>query len=78
MIKITTVCQGCGSTEEIPVDEAKYEMWKRRQINIQDAFPRLTASQRERLQTGYCDPCWDKLWCLCEDGAVNDDCPVHG
>lgn len=27
---------------------------------IQVAFPNLSASERELLQTGICDPCWNK------------------
>jgi hypothetical protein len=29
---------------------------------IQDAFRSLSADDRERLLTGYCTPCWDKLF----------------
>ena len=27
----------------------------------QDAFPELSASQREALITGICDECWNKM-----------------
>jgi hypothetical protein len=29
---------------------------------IQNAFPNLTASERERFKSGYCGTCWEKLF----------------
>lgn len=29
---------------------------------IQQAFPFLSADQRERFMTGYCQKCWDELF----------------
>lgn len=29
---------------------------------IQQAFPHLTAEVRERFQSGYCPPCWKKIF----------------
>ena len=29
---------------------------------VQDAFPMLSADDRERLVTGICGPCWERLF----------------
>jgi hypothetical protein len=29
---------------------------------IQNAMPELTSDEREKLMTGYCGPCWDRMF----------------
>jgi hypothetical protein len=57
----TKTCPGCNQYEEIEVtsEEQKNLM---SDMLIQKAVPRLTPGQRERFISGYCDPCWDKLF----------------
>jgi len=43
-------------------DEAGYERWKSRTVDIQDALPSLSADERELLMTGTHAHCWEKMW----------------
>lgn len=56
----TKPCPGCDETKELEVDSEALRRWKRGAF-IQDALPELSADDRERLVTGYCSQCWDKL-----------------
>lgn len=58
---ITTTCPICGVSQVIVVGEADYEAWKSGTY-IQDAFPYLSADQREALMTGFCSTCWAALF----------------
>lgn len=60
-MKIETTCPKCNNQQEINVDENDYNSWKSGKL-IQNAMPYLTASQREALMTGVCDPCWNELF----------------
>ena len=59
---ISRVCPtpGCSVVNAVLVNEGDYWKWRRRD-KIQDAMPYLTPSERERLITGICDECWDKM-----------------
>ena len=53
-------CPHCrlGSTLEVP--EAGLTKWRGGDL-IQNAFPELTADQREQLLTGIHSKCWDAM-----------------
>jgi len=53
------VCPMCGDHDTIAVNSEDYAAWLNGEY-IQIAFPYLNADQRERLQTGICNACWDK------------------
>lgn len=55
---IATTCPLCQKTEEIRVIPEDYVKW-REGMYIQDAFPYLSADQREQLMTGTCGACWE-------------------
>lgn len=54
-------CPGCKRVLFLKVQERDYENWENGTL-IQNAFPYLSDEERESLITGYCDPCWDKLF----------------
>jgi hypothetical protein len=56
----TPPCPGCKIVRGIAVLEDDYARWKAGAL-IQKAFPRMSASDREALITGYCDECWNRL-----------------
>jgi hypothetical protein len=62
-MKVTVTCPLC-LTEQRPllVSIERYNAWKNGELFIHDAFPELTASERELLMTGTCDPCWDRMY----------------
>jgi len=63
---LQATCPDCGIVEEFTVSSASLQMWTRGD-RIQDAFPELGENQREKMQTGFCDPCWQKMWAYLND-----------
>jgi hypothetical protein len=57
---IVRPCPTCPAEQRVTVDTAAYERWLAGAY-IQDAFPALTADQREILMTGICPKCWDAM-----------------
>jgi len=63
MIVNTRQCLMCGNRGMVWIDdEAGYERWKSRTVDIQDALPSLSADERELLMTGTHAHCWEKMW----------------
>lgn len=60
-ITITTTCPFCGHTNEVAANEADYWDWQDGAL-VQDAFPYLTADEREMLVSGICPTCWEKTF----------------
>ena len=67
MMTILTTCPICGKDHEINVEFADYLNWQNDTL-VQDAFPYLSADEREMLISGICSSCWNKMW-----GDENDD-----
>ena len=59
---ITTRCPECGKIHKVTVEQTDYDDFTQRHKHPQDAFPYLSASERELLITGICDKCWNKLF----------------
>jgi hypothetical protein len=59
-ITIARKCPTCPTVQTVVVDDAAYQRWQAGAY-IQDAFPLLTANQREILMTGMCPKCWDGM-----------------
>lgn len=57
-VTIVTVCPFCGHANFIEVNEADYWDWQDGML-VQDAFPYLSANEREMLISGICPTCWD-------------------
>lgn len=57
---VTKECPFCHTARSLTVTVRQLEAWQK-DTKIQDAFPELTASEREFLMTGICDPCWDSM-----------------
>ena len=58
-VTIVTTCPFCGHANEVAVNEADYWDWQDGAL-IQDAFPYLSADEREMLISGICPACWEK------------------
>lgn len=52
-------CPFCGEVQNIQVTSQQFFDWQHGKL-VQDAFPQLSASQREVLLTGICDDCFPK------------------
>lgn len=67
---IETQCPNCKKSTPVEVVESEYRSWKAGQL-IQRAMPSLPESDREKLITGTCDPCWDEMFA--EDEIFDED-----
>jgi len=73
-IAVTTTCPMCGDTAVLNVSAAGYAAWQNGTI-IQTALPELDVDDRERLISGICPICWDKMFSVPEDDDDDyDDC----
>ena len=57
-IYVSRECPICGKYHEVLVYEDDYEAWVNGDLLAQEAFPYLTASEREILISGICPVCW--------------------
>ena len=60
-VTILTVCPFCGHANEVAVNEADYWDWQDGEL-VQNAFPYLSADEREMLISGICPTCWEKTF----------------
>lgn len=58
---VVTFCPFCGGVNEVPVNEDDYWDWQDGAL-VQDAFPYLSADEREMLISGVCPKCWEKAF----------------
>lgn len=58
---VLTSCPFCGKTHEVLVNEDDYYDWQDGEL-AQNAFPYLSADEREMLITGICPTCWDGMF----------------
>lgn len=58
-IEVMTICPFCGEAYFTPVRNCDYEAWENGEL-AQNAFPYLSADERELIMTGICSTCWDK------------------
>lgn len=63
---VVTRCPFCGKGHEIEVNEIDYLDWQDGE-HAQNAFPYLSANEREMLISGICPDCWDKMFWQEED-----------
>ena len=66
-VTVITTCPFCGRANEIEVNEDDYLDWQDGML-VQDAFPYLSANEREMLVSGICPTCWDSTF-----GGEGDD-----
>ena len=60
---IVTHCPFCGRYNEVGVNEIDYLDWDwSHGINAQDAFPYLSANEREMIISGICPTCFDGMF----------------
>ena len=64
-------CMYCDYEETITIAEALYIAWHNGML-IQDAFPFLTAGQRELMLSNTCDTCWNKFFPEDDDDEHNE------
>lgn len=57
---ISRHCPMCGDYRTIAVDAADWTVYNKGML-LQNAFPNLSADDREFIKTGLCPICWDRL-----------------
>lgn len=60
-IKTDVICVHCRQVQTIMLSKTGIEAYQKGAL-MQDAFPELTAGQREMLISGTCDNCWKKFF----------------
>lgn len=60
MIK-KVACRSCGRAFDIRFESEDFDNWRNGTL-IQDAFPYLTADERELLKTQTCGLCWERMF----------------
>jgi len=71
-ICVVTYCPFCGKAHEIEVNEIDYLDWQDGML-AQEAFPYLSADEREMLISGICPDCWNGMFGQEEDEDSLDD-----
>ena len=62
MLTLKTICPFCGETHFVQVKETDYWRYANGTM-VQDAFPYLSADEREMLISGICPECWElTIW----------------
>lgn len=56
MVTLAMVCPFCGTEHYVNVPEARYDRWMKGAL-VQDAFPMLSATEREQLISHLCPAC---------------------
>lgn len=54
-------CRICQKQVQFPVNKMQYEWW-RRGMPVQNAFPEMSAGNREFLISRTCETCFDKMF----------------
>ena len=73
---VVTACPFCNKHHKVEVNETDYLDWQDGVLNAQDAFPYLSAGERELLITGIDSECWDKYFGSDEEFDP-DDHPIQ-
>ena len=78
--EIVTTCPFCKAEHYVMVADDDYAAYLEGML-AQDAFPYLSADERELIMTGICPACWDKMWnadeCSSEDVDYTDLIPSN-
>lgn len=61
-VTVETVCPFCGCVNEVTIEERDWYDWQFNAVLAQDAFPYLTADEREMLISGICPDCWGGMF----------------
>lgn len=61
-INVTTGCPLCGGLNKIRVKMTDWGEWLSGSPKpVQEIFPYLSNAEREKILTGTCDACWDRM-----------------
>lgn len=72
-VTLAIICPMCGRTSYLKVPTEGYTAWKLHNVLVQDAFPQLSAEDRELLISGICPDCWDAMFSFDYEEEDDDD-----
>ena len=72
-LELVIICPICHETAVVKVNFEDYLAWNEGKL-IQEAFPYLSANDRERVKTGICPSCWEKMFSDDEEEDEEEDC----
>ena len=72
MLIVETTCPFCDGISYVEVNELDYYDWQEGKL-AQDAFPYLSAGDRELLVSGICPLCWDRMFSIPDDEDEDDE-----
>ena len=55
-------CPICGKVNKLNVDATKLSIYEAGLGKIQDIFPELKPEERELIQSGICNTCWNDMF----------------
>ncbi len=61
-VVVEVTCPFCGKVNQLTLPTEGYTAWKLHGILVQNAFPQLSAEDRELLISGICPTCWDGMF----------------
>lgn len=73
MYTIETICPFCHKPHTVQVHGKDYHAWQNGEL-AQNAFPYLSANEREMLISGICPTCWDDMFSSEEDEEDEEEC----
>ena len=73
MYTIETTCPFCRKAHTVQVHGKDYLDWQHG-VLAQDAFPYLSADEREMLISGICPTCWEKMFSSEEEEEEEEEC----
>lgn len=76
MMNLEARCPFCGKVSVVTVNEKDYEAWQSGAL-VQNAFPYLSANDREILVSGICEECWEGMFST-EDNDCDGNCEECG
>lgn len=62
MEEVSFTCRCCGNDKVLEVDINKFYQWQSRKLLAQNAFPHLSAPDRELIISGTCGLCWQDMF----------------
>lgn len=61
MVRVVVTCPFCGAEHSVTVWEADFEAWQNGAL-AQNAFPYLSAEEREQLISQLCPECQERVF----------------
>ncbi len=68
-VPVEKTCPFCGDKNTVMIEAKDFVDWRNGKL-IQDAFPYLSADDREVIMSGICPTCWDATFGADEDEEI--------